>query len=104
MSLHKSLAVKSTLSRSRNVFSRAERIEKLLTEGRWKEGESLFGLPKVKTRLKTRKVKKEKKPAEGAAVEGAAPAEGVAAAAPAAGAAKPEGKAAAKKAAKPAKK
>ncbi len=97
MSLHRSLAVKSALSRSRNVFSRAERLEKLEKEGRWKEGESVFGLPKVKTRLKTRKVKKEKKVEAVPGAEGAAPAAGAAAAAPAAAPAKGE-------AAKPAKK
>ena len=85
MSVHKSLVVKSALVRARNVFSRAERLAKMTEEGKWKEGDSVYGLPKLKTRAKVRKVKKEKKPAEGA--EGAVAAEG-AAAAPAAGAAK----------------
>ncbi|HEU4395608.1 MAG TPA: small basic protein [Planctomycetota bacterium] len=78
MSVHKSLVVRSALARARNVFSRAERLAKMTEEGKWKEGESVYGLPKLKTRAKVRKVKKEKKPAEGA--EGAAPAEGAAAA------------------------
>jgi len=100
MSVHKSLVVKSGLTRARNVFTRAERIELLSTSGKWAEGKSsIYGLPKVRTRAKTKKVKKEKKVA--APVDGAAPAEG-AAAAPAAGAAaaKPDAKAAAKPAAK----
>lgn len=98
MSVHKSLVVKSGLVRARNVFTRAERIEILTTTAKWAEGDSIYGLPKVRTRLKTKKVKKEKKAA--APVDGAAPAEG-AAAAPAAGAAgKPDAKAAAKPAAK----
>jgi small basic protein (TIGR04137 family) len=102
MSVHKSLVVKSGLVRARNVFTRAERIEALSGTGRWKEGDSIYGLPKVRTRAKTKKVKKEKKVA--APADGAAPAEG-AAAAPAAGAAggKPDAKAA-KPAAKGAKK
>ena len=33
--------------RHRNVLSRAERIDKLKDEGRWDEGDSLLGLPKV---------------------------------------------------------
>ncbi len=97
MSVHKSLVVKSGLVRARNVFTRAERIELLSTGGKWAEGKSsIYGLPKVRTRLKTKKVKKEKKVA--APADGAAPAEGAAPAADAA--AKPDAKAAAKPAAK----
>jgi small basic protein (TIGR04137 family) len=99
MSVHKSLVVRSALARARNVFSRSERLAKMAEDGKWKEGESVYGLPKLKTRAKVRKVKKEKKAEAGA--EGAAPAEGAAAApAPdAKGAAKgaPAGKAAAGK-------
>lgn len=95
MSIHKSLVVQSALARSRNVFTRAERLEKLSRDGKWTEGDSIFGLPKVKTRLKVRKAKKEKK-AE--AAEGAAPAEGAAAApAPAAAAPAADAKKKAKK-------
>jgi small basic protein (TIGR04137 family) len=96
MSVHKSLVVNTALSRARNVFSRAERIEKLLETGRWKEGDSIFGLPKVKTRAKVRKVKKEKKVET---VEGAVPAEGAAAAPEGAAAGKPDAKGAGAKAA-----
>jgi small basic protein (TIGR04137 family) len=89
MSVHKSLVINTALSRARNVFSRAERLEKLLETGKWKEGDSVYGLPKLKTRAKVRKVKKEKK-AE--AVEGAVPAEGGAAPAEGAAGAKPDAK------------
>ena len=89
MSVHKSLVVRSALARARNVFSRAERLAKMTEEGKWKEGESVYGLPKLKTRAKVRKVKKEKKPAEGA--EGAVAAEGAAAGAAAAPAADAKG-------------
>jgi len=96
MSVHKSLVVKSGLVRARNVFTRAERIELLSTGGKWAEGKSsIYGLPKVRTRLKTKKVKKEKKAA--APADGAAPAEGAAAAAAPAAGAKPDAKAPAKK-------
>ena len=47
MSVDRSLKVKGTLSRHRNVLTRAERIEHLKEEGRWEEGDSLVGLPKV---------------------------------------------------------
>jgi len=80
MSIHKSLVVNAALARSRNVFTRVERIEKLARDGKWSEGVSVYGLPKVKTRLKVRQVKKAKKVEEGADAA-AAPA----AAAPAAG-------------------
>ncbi len=47
MSIHKSLVVKGKLSRTRNVYSRAERIAKLKAERRYEDGMSVFGLPKV---------------------------------------------------------
>lgn len=107
MSIHKSLKVSSKLVRSRNVFTRGERIERLKELGKWDEKkDSLFHLPKVKTQFgkKVGKKKKEKKKEEGeAAAEGAAAAPGAAApaagakGAPAGGAAAPAAKAAEKK-------
>ena len=47
MSVDPSLKIKGALSRHRNVLTRAERIEQLKEEGRWSEGDSLQGLPKV---------------------------------------------------------
>jgi small basic protein (TIGR04137 family) len=47
MSLDKSLKTQASLERHRNVLSRAERIEKLMEEARWTDGQSPFGLPKV---------------------------------------------------------
>jgi len=64
MSLDKSLVVKNKLQRSRNVLKRDERIEKLLEDERWSEGDSVFGLPKV-TIVKIKRVKTKKKKAEG---------------------------------------
>ena len=67
MSIHKSLVVRSKLQRSRNVWSRVERIEELEEDGRFRDGDSVFALPKVRTRFKVKthkKAKEEEKPAE----------------------------------------
>jgi small basic protein (TIGR04137 family) len=87
MTMDKSLRVRMGLTRARGVLNRAERIERLKTADRWKEGDSPFGLAKVrvfKLAIKKKKKKKEEEGAEGA--EGAAPAAG----APAADAGKKE--------------
>lgn len=52
MSIHRSLKVKAGLLRSRNVLKRIERIEALQKKGKWEEGESVYGLPKVRTQFK----------------------------------------------------
>ena len=77
MSIHRSLVSKGTLTRHRSVLTRAERIAKLLDEGGWHEGESVFALPKVKVRrvrtgAKHKKVKEEGQAAEAAATEAVA--------------------------------
>ena len=81
MSIDKSLRRANALQRARSVLTRGERIKTLMTEERWQEGRSPFGLPKVKVvRIVVKKVKKakeEEKPGEGeaaAAAAGAAPA------------------------------
>lgn len=84
MSIHKSLAVASSLTRQRNVFSRFERLTALEKDGKWSPGQSVYGLPKVKTRVKLRKVKKEKKVDDAAAATPAAGAAAAPAAKPAA--------------------
>ncbi len=53
MSIHKSLKVKGTLTRHRNVLTRGERMELLSKTGRWKKGQSIYGLPKTRTRKGT---------------------------------------------------
>ena len=58
MSVHSSLKLKNTLTRSRNVFTRVERLEILLKEDRRTEEDSVFGLPKVRTRYKVISKKK----------------------------------------------
>ncbi|MBI4878214.1 MAG: small basic protein [Planctomycetes bacterium] len=69
MSIHTSLRLKNTLVRSRNVFRRIERLEILAKDGRREAGDSVFGLPKVRTRFKVAAKKKAApKPEEAAAV------------------------------------
>ena len=99
MTIDKSLRVKAGAISNRNVLTRAERIAKLKETERWREGDSVLGLAKVRVlKLALKKKKKAAKAEEGAeGAEGAAPAAG--AAAPAAGAAKPAAGAAAKPAA-----
>ena len=71
MSTDSSLKIKGTLSRHRNVLTRAERIEKLKDEERWSESDSLLSLPKVAHRKghTGRKSTKPKVTAEAAATE-----------------------------------
>lgn len=72
MSIHPSLAVSESDKKQRSVLKRAERIKMMLEKGKWKEGDSVFGLPKIKTlRIK---IKKEKAEKTTVAVEGSAPA------------------------------
>jgi small basic protein (TIGR04137 family) len=86
MSIHKSLVTAGNLKRHRNVLTRAERLELLKKEERWKEGQSIFNLPKVRNILVRAKKKKEEAAAEGAAAPAAGAAPAAAGAAPAAGA------------------
>ena len=51
MSIHRSLVIHAKLSRSRNVLTRAERIEALKRDGKFVDGTtSVYGLPKVRVR------------------------------------------------------
>jgi len=88
MTIDKSLRVKAGAIKNRNVLTRAERIAKLIETERWKEGDRVLGLPKVRVlKLALKKKKKAAKAEEGA--------EGAAAATPAAGGAAAAGKPAA---------
>ena len=75
MSLDRSLRSRSSLSRHRNVLSRAERIAKLAEEDKWDESQGVLGLPKVANRkLKTSKKKaKTEEAAEGTSTEEESP-------------------------------
>lgn len=68
MTMDKSLHVSKGLIRARSVLTRAERIERLKAADRWSEGDSPFGLDKVrvyKLSLKKKKKKKEDEEEEG---------------------------------------
>jgi len=68
MTMDRSLRIRRGLIRSRSVLSRDERIERLKATDRWEEGESPFGLPKVRVyKLAMKKKKKKKKEEEEAA-------------------------------------
>lgn len=83
MSIHRSLATKGALARSRNVLNRYERILQLRKTGKWdEESSTAFSIPKVRIlRVKKRgkEKKKEEAAAPGAAAPAAAPAKGAAA-------------------------
>ena len=62
MTIDKSLKVQKGLIKSRSVLTRAERIAKLVETERWKEGDPILGLPKVRVqKLSLKKKKKVKK-------------------------------------------
>lgn len=70
MSIHPSLAISEKDKKQRSVLKRTERLRLMLEKGQWKEGNSVYGLPKIKTvRIKIKKEKAEK--AETAATPGA---------------------------------
>jgi small basic protein (TIGR04137 family) len=48
MSQHSSLKSANKIQARRNVLKRFERVETLKKQGRWKEGQRVFGLPKTK--------------------------------------------------------
>ncbi len=76
MSIDRSLRVQGASLKSRSVLSRMERLEKLERARKWKDGDSVLGLPKVRTVFKQKSKKKEKKEAAPAAAGAAAPAAG----------------------------
>jgi small basic protein (TIGR04137 family) len=80
MSIDKSLQIKAGSAKQRNVLRRAERLARLQQTDRWKEGDSVYGLPKVRVVKLTLKKKKKEKKAEEGAVAGAPAAEAPAAA------------------------
>ncbi|MBL8748425.1 MAG: small basic protein [Planctomycetes bacterium] len=92
MSIHSSLKLAGAAGGQRNVWTRTERIAALKKAGRWKEGDRVEGLRKVRTSFKVKAKKKADDGAAKPAAGGAAPAGG--AAAPAAKAAAPAAKAA----------
>ena len=72
MTIDRSLRVRKGMLSNRNVLKRAERLEKLKETERWQEGDSIFGLPKVKIQkvaLKRKKKVKKVDEADEAATE-----------------------------------
>lgn len=72
MGLHPSLKRAEKLGGIRSVMKRIERIKWLMGKDRWKEGDKVFGLPKIKV-VKIKAAKKEKPKEEGEAAEGEQP-------------------------------
>lgn len=48
MTIDKTLKRKGRLSRTRNVLQRHERVLKMKEDDRWQDGQSPFGLPKLR--------------------------------------------------------
>ena len=73
MTIDKSLKINSASIRERNVLTRIERLRKLEETDRWAEGDSVFGLAKVRVEKlalkRKKKVKKEEELLEGAVAE-----------------------------------
>ena len=70
MSIHPSLGKAGKDSKQGSVLKRTERLRAMMEKDRWKEGDDVYGLPKIKTvRIKIKKEKVEK--AEAVTAEGA---------------------------------
>ena len=73
MSIHPSLNLSDKDKKQRSVLKRTERLRIMMEKGKWKEGDEVFGLPKIKTvRIKIKKEKAAKELTEAAASEAAA--------------------------------
>ena len=72
MSIHPSLTISEKDKKARSVLKRIERIRQMQEKGNWKQGDSVYGLPKIKSlRIK---IKKEKVEKAATTTEAAAPA------------------------------
>ena len=73
MSLHPSLRVQKAAGALRSVLKRHERVRYLMAQGLWTDGQSVFGLPKIKqTKMKARKAAAKEKDETAAAPAAAA--------------------------------
>lgn len=61
MTIDKSLKIRKGVSRSRNVLTRVERIEKMQSQDRWTDDTSPFALPKIRVYKVVLKKKKKVK-------------------------------------------
>ena len=74
MTIDRSLKVRRGLIKNRSVLTRAERIAKLIDSERWKDGDPVLGLQKVRVaKLTLKKKKKAKKEQEQQITEETAP-------------------------------
>lgn len=64
MTIDKSLKIQAGSVKARNVLTRPERLNKLIADDRWQEGDSVFGLPKVRVAKLSMKKKKKAKTEE----------------------------------------
>lgn len=64
MTIDKSLKIQRGLIKNRNVLTRVERLARLQETDRWQDGDSIFGLPKVRVQKVSLKKKKKVKKAE----------------------------------------
>ena len=76
MSIHPSLNISDKDKKARSVLKRTERIRIMMEKGAWKEGDKVFGLPKIKTLSIKIKIEKVEKAETAAGTEAAAPAAG----------------------------
>ncbi|MDB4766657.1 small basic protein [bacterium] len=68
MTIDKSLKIKAGSAKTRNVYTRAERIEKLKDMEKFNDGDKIYGLPKVRVlKISLKKKKKVKKEDDDAA-------------------------------------
>ena len=81
MTIHSSLKLSGASGGQRNVWTRVERLAALKKAGRWKDGDKVEGLRKVRTAFKAKAKKKAEEPkadakpaAGGKAAPAAAPA------------------------------
>ena len=65
MSIHSSLKISGALAGARNVWTRVERLNALKQVGLWEDGDPVTGLPKVRTRFRTKSKKQLKAEADG---------------------------------------
>jgi small basic protein (TIGR04137 family) len=69
MSIHPSLRGVDDLVGQRSVYTRIERLQKLMRDGKISEEDSPFGLPKVRTFVKVKAKKKDPEEDGGEAAE-----------------------------------
>ncbi|MFA5115241.1 MAG: small basic protein [Candidatus Omnitrophota bacterium] len=73
MAIHPSLNSSDKDKKPRSVLKRIERLRTMMEKNQWKEGDDIYGLPKIKTvRIKIKKEKAEKAEATAATSTGPA--------------------------------